>query len=163
MPTATREVFHGKSTEEGREESSGQKGRGKEGSGQEGREEGREEVVMFSAGSSMALAAALRRSSRRAMAGAILRLLEDRPLARQMAEHAQERARQFDWEAVAESVKKTSKALVAHEDCISWGYGAEIAARIADELFDKLDAPVRRENLAQHAAMLRKLLRVRVA
>jgi 2-oxoisovalerate dehydrogenase E1 component len=34
--------------------------------------------------------------------------------------------------------------MVAHEDCVSWGYGAEIAARIADELFDRLDAPVRR-------------------
>jgi 2-oxoisovalerate dehydrogenase E1 component len=34
--------------------------------------------------------------------------------------------------------------LIAHEDCLSWGYGAEIAARIADELFDRLDAPVGR-------------------
>ena len=50
----------------------------------------------------------------------------------------------YDWEAIAESVKKTSKVLVAHEDMQSWGYGAEIAARIGDELFHDLDAPVRR-------------------
>ncbi len=50
----------------------------------------------------------------------------------------------YDWEAIAESVRKTSRVLVAHEDMQSWGYGAEIAARIADELFDDLDAPVRR-------------------
>jgi 2-oxoisovalerate dehydrogenase E1 component len=50
----------------------------------------------------------------------------------------------YDWEAIAASVSKTSRALVAHEDCRSWGYGAEIAARIGEELFDQLDAPVRR-------------------
>lgn len=50
----------------------------------------------------------------------------------------------YDWEAIAASVKKTSKALVIHEDTKSWGYGAEIAARIADELFTHLDGPVRR-------------------
>jgi 2-oxoisovalerate dehydrogenase E1 component len=50
----------------------------------------------------------------------------------------------YDWEAIAESVRKTSRVIVAHEDMLSWGYGAEIAARIADELFDSLDAPVRR-------------------
>jgi len=50
----------------------------------------------------------------------------------------------YDWEAIARSVRKTSRVLVAHEDMISWGYGAEIAARIADELFEDLDAPVRR-------------------
>ena len=41
-------------------------------------------------------------------------------------------------------MKKTSKVIVAHEDMLSWGYGAEIAARIGDELFHDLDAPVRR-------------------
>jgi len=50
----------------------------------------------------------------------------------------------YDWQAVRASVEKTSRVMVAHEDCLSWGYGAEIAARIADELFDRLDAPVRR-------------------
>jgi len=50
----------------------------------------------------------------------------------------------YDWESVANSVRKTNRAIVAHEDTRSWGYGAEIAARIADELFDELDAPVRR-------------------
>ena len=50
----------------------------------------------------------------------------------------------FDWETIAASVTKTNRALVAYEDSLSWGYGAEIAARIADKLFPQLDAPVRR-------------------
>ena len=50
----------------------------------------------------------------------------------------------YDWEAIAESVRKTSRVIVAHEDPISYGYGAEIAARISNELFEYLDAPVRR-------------------
>jgi 2-oxoisovalerate dehydrogenase E1 component len=50
----------------------------------------------------------------------------------------------YDWELIAASVKKTNRVLVLHEDSVSWGYGAEIAARIADELFEFLDAPVRR-------------------
>ena len=50
----------------------------------------------------------------------------------------------YDWRAIEASVKKTNRALVVYEDWQSWGYGAEIAARIADELFDYLDAPVKR-------------------
>ena len=50
----------------------------------------------------------------------------------------------YDWETISQSVQKTSKALVVYEDAVSWGYGAEIAARIADELFEYLDAPVKR-------------------
>jgi len=49
-----------------------------------------------------------------------------------------------DWEAIARSVRKTNKVLVAYEDSLSWGYGAEIAARLADECFSWLDAPVKR-------------------
>ena len=49
-----------------------------------------------------------------------------------------------DWETIAASVTKTNKVLVAYEDAQSWGYGAEIAARIADECFPWLDAPVKR-------------------
>jgi 2-oxoisovalerate dehydrogenase E1 component len=50
----------------------------------------------------------------------------------------------YDWETIRESVQKTSRVIVAHEDTLSWGYGAEIAARISEELFEMLDAPVRR-------------------
>jgi 2-oxoisovalerate dehydrogenase E1 component len=50
----------------------------------------------------------------------------------------------YDWEAIRESVKKTSRVLIAHEDALSFGYGAELAARIAGELFTDLDAPVGR-------------------
>jgi 2-oxoisovalerate dehydrogenase E1 component len=50
----------------------------------------------------------------------------------------------YDWEAISTSIKKTSRVIVAHEDMLSWGYGAEIAARIANELFADLDAPVGR-------------------
>ncbi len=50
----------------------------------------------------------------------------------------------YDWETIAASVKRTNRALVVHEDMRTWGFGAEIAARISDELFEYLDAPVRR-------------------
>jgi 2-oxoisovalerate dehydrogenase E1 component len=49
-----------------------------------------------------------------------------------------------DWETIHASVRKTSRALVVYEDSLSWGYGSEIAARIADQSFSWLDAPVRR-------------------
>jgi 2-oxoisovalerate dehydrogenase E1 component len=50
----------------------------------------------------------------------------------------------YDWNAIVETVKKTSRVIVAHEDSLSFGYGAEIVARISDELFEYLDAPVKR-------------------
>ena len=50
----------------------------------------------------------------------------------------------YDFEAIAASVRKTSRVLIVHEDMLSWGYGAEIAARIGSELFHDLDAPVER-------------------
>lgn len=50
----------------------------------------------------------------------------------------------WDQEAVYESVKKTNRAIVLYEDSLSWGYGSEIAARIADDCFAWLDAPVKR-------------------
>ncbi len=49
-----------------------------------------------------------------------------------------------DWESLGESVRRTNRVIVAYEDSLSWGYGAEIAARIGEELFAYLDAPVRR-------------------
>jgi 2-oxoisovalerate dehydrogenase E1 component len=50
----------------------------------------------------------------------------------------------YDFEAIANSVRKTSRCIVAHEDTMSFGYGAEIAARVGDEMFHDLDAPVKR-------------------
>jgi 2-oxoisovalerate dehydrogenase E1 component len=50
----------------------------------------------------------------------------------------------YDWEAIAATVCKTHRVIVAYEDMLSWGYGAEIAARIAEELFEQLDSPVKR-------------------
>lgn len=50
----------------------------------------------------------------------------------------------YDWEGIRRSVEKTNRVLIAHEDCLSFGFGAEIAARVANELFSSLDAPVGR-------------------
>jgi len=49
-----------------------------------------------------------------------------------------------DWQTIGDSVRKTSKALVLHEDSLSWGYGAEIAAVLAERFYTDLDGPVRR-------------------
>ena len=49
-----------------------------------------------------------------------------------------------DWDTIFSSIRKTNRVLVAYEDTLSWGYGAELSARIADEAFSWLDAPVRR-------------------
>jgi len=50
----------------------------------------------------------------------------------------------FDWDAIAEAVKKTSRVVIAHEDQLTCGFGAELSARVASDLFEYLDAPVRR-------------------
>ncbi len=50
----------------------------------------------------------------------------------------------YDWESIADSVTRTNRCLIVHEEQRSWGFGAEIAARIQEELFHDLDAPVRR-------------------
>jgi len=50
----------------------------------------------------------------------------------------------YDWEGISKSVQKTSRAVVVYEDPLSWGFGAEIAARISSELFSYMDAPVER-------------------
>jgi 2-oxoisovalerate dehydrogenase E1 component len=50
----------------------------------------------------------------------------------------------YDWAAIKASVEKTSRIMIAHEDVLSFGYGAEISARIASELFSSLDAPIGR-------------------
>jgi 2-oxoisovalerate dehydrogenase E1 component len=50
----------------------------------------------------------------------------------------------YDWDGIAELVKQTSRVVIAHEDQLTCGFGAEIAARIGDELFEYLDAPIKR-------------------
>jgi 2-oxoisovalerate dehydrogenase E1 component len=50
----------------------------------------------------------------------------------------------YDWEAIADAVKRTNRVIVAHEDQLTCGFGSEIAARVSEELFEYLDAPVTR-------------------
>ncbi len=50
----------------------------------------------------------------------------------------------YDWETIADYTRRTNRVIIAHEDQLTCGFGAEIAARISDELFEYLDAPVRR-------------------
>ena len=50
----------------------------------------------------------------------------------------------YDWDTIAAYTKKTNRVIVAHEDQLTGGFGGEIAARIAQDLFEHLDAPVRR-------------------
>ncbi len=50
----------------------------------------------------------------------------------------------YDWEGIATAVKATNRLIIAHEDQLTCGFGAELAARVSDELFEYLDAPVAR-------------------
>jgi 2-oxoisovalerate dehydrogenase E1 component len=50
----------------------------------------------------------------------------------------------YDWDGIAKLVKATSRVVIVHEDQLTCGFGAEIAARISDELFEYLDAPIKR-------------------
>ena len=50
----------------------------------------------------------------------------------------------FDWDAISDAVKDTSRIVIAHEDQLTCGFGAELAARVAEQLFEYLDAPVKR-------------------
>jgi pyruvate/2-oxoglutarate/acetoin dehydrogenase E1 component len=48
----------------------------------------------------------------------------------------------LDFDLIAESIKKTRHAVVVHEACRTGGFGAELSARVSEELFDHLDGPV---------------------
>ena len=50
----------------------------------------------------------------------------------------------YDWNLIETTIKKTNRVVIAHEDQLTCGFGAELAARIASELFEHLDAPVKR-------------------
>src|SRR5687767_244507 len=50
----------------------------------------------------------------------------------------------YDWDTIADYTRRTNRVIIAHEDQLTCGFGAEIAARISDELFEYLDAPVKR-------------------
>jgi 2-oxoisovalerate dehydrogenase E1 component len=50
----------------------------------------------------------------------------------------------YDWDGIANAVTQTNRVVIAHEDQLTCGFGAELAARIAENLFDQLDAPIKR-------------------
>jgi 2-oxoisovalerate dehydrogenase E1 component len=50
----------------------------------------------------------------------------------------------YDWDTIASQVMRVSRVVIAHEDQMMCGFGAELAARVAEELFEHLDAPVKR-------------------
>jgi 2-oxoisovalerate dehydrogenase E1 component len=87
-------------------------------------------ILTYGALVQKSLQAALQVEQRRA--GATVEVIDLRTLA------------PYDWAAIRRSVEKTSRIMIAHEDCLSFGYGAEISARLANETFSLLDAPVGR-------------------
>jgi 2-oxoisovalerate dehydrogenase E1 component len=50
----------------------------------------------------------------------------------------------YDWDTISAYTRKTNRVVIAHEDQLTCGFGAEIAARLSEEMFEYLDAPVRR-------------------